>query len=140
MTVSPAVAGYFQTKKSRRQSPATNAATEFQKIRFIGGTHLTIEQRLNQQTRIKETEATRHVESSPCLTAELRRFHEGTPTHFLRRGARPLAPHAPGAGNFRRAADPAARLFFRHYRSERGASRGPVAGYAAGLPRVENQN
>src|SRR5260370_41231770 len=139
MTVSPAVAGYFQAKKSRRQSPATNAATEFQKIRFIGGTHLTIEQRLNQQPRIKETEATRHVESSPCLTAELRRFHEGTPTYFLRRGARPLAPHAPGAGNLRRSADPVARLFFRHYRGGRGASCGPATGPPSGLPRVENQ-
>src|SRR5260370_26121549 len=139
MTVSPAVAGYFQAKKTRRQRPATNPGTEFQKIRFIGGTQLTIEQRLNQQTRIKETEATRHVESSPCLTAELRRFHEGTPTHFLRRGARPLAPHAPGAGNFRRAADPVARLFFLHDRTERGASLGPHAGYAAGLPHCEIQ-
>src|SRR5712692_6492851 len=114
MTVSPAVAGYFQAKKSRRQSPAANAATQFQKIRFIGETHLTIEQRLNQQTDIKETDATRHVESSPCLTAGLRRSHEVAPTSFIRLGVRPLSLLAPGAGNSQRTAYPSAPLFFLH--------------------------
>src|SRR3979411_2179275 len=115
-TVSPEFAGYFRTKKSRRQTPANNATIGLEKIRFIDESHLTIEGRPIERTQSREMEPSPAC-ILPCRQAE--NVHEGTPTNILRRAARPLAPYAPRAGNFWLIVNASPGLFFRHHRGER---------------------
>src|SRR6267143_4139901 len=114
-TVSPEFAGNFRTKRSRRQSPAISAAIGLEKIRFIDESHLTIERRAIERTQSREMNPARHIYRLPPCRWTVN-IHEGTPTHILRRGACPLAPHPPRAGNLRHPLNATAGLFLHHHR------------------------
>src|SRR5450432_251284 len=128
-TASPELAGNFNTKNSRRQRPATMAANGLEKIRFMNGTHLTMEQTDSGSRSVIRL----GFQAPPCCQVE--RFHEGTWSNFLRRRARPVAAHAPFHGNFRRAAHAIARLFLREHRRQRLAPSWTASGHPSDLSR-----
>src|SRR5216684_3295802 len=133
MAVSPEVPGNFSTKNRRRQKPAASAKTGFEKIRFIGGTHLTIEQTESRGRTLPSTE------SVSLPSRQVAKIHEGTPSHLLRRGARALAPHSPRLRTHRSTAHPAAGVLLRDHRRQRRVARRAAARYKTRLPCVQTE-